>query len=104
MSKWKDPQRWFWGIVSAVAGAFWGAMETCLALPAVDSEIFNYGPGLHKTLKAILIFSALSAFKVAVTTLKQSPVPPRIEDDEPPAKQLTRSDIGLDQPNTKPKE
>jgi len=75
-TRFKDPKAWFLGLCAGVFGAFWGAVESGLALPAIDSDVFNYGPGLHHTLKGIIIFAALSAVKVAATYLKQSPIPP----------------------------
>lgn len=79
MARLKNPLMWFWGLMSSVIGAFWGAIESGIALPAIDSNVFNYGPGLSKTLKGIAVFAGLSAIKVAATYLKQSPLPPVTE-------------------------
>ncbi len=72
----KDPKVWFLGLVAGAVGAFWGAVESALVLPAIDNHTFNYGEGLSKMIKGVCIFGALSAIKFVAAYLKKSPLPP----------------------------
>jgi len=62
---------------------------------------FNLDDKLAKTLVAMLVLGLLAGAKVAVAYLKQSPLPPMEGDTEQfqkPTPQITRRDIGLDDP------
>ncbi len=96
----RNQHKWFYGLASGFLGGLWSSIDSGLAVMIMAPREFNLDEKLGKTLLAMLVLGLLSGAKVAVAYLKQAPLPPPDGDTEfiKPTPQMTRKDIGLDNP------
>lgn len=100
MSKrWKDPLVWFRGLLAGFIGGGAGAVSSAFIAAVKTPKVYNLDDGFGNLMTMMfgtfIVMGAINAFAY----LQKSPLPELEEyDTQQITKQLTRSDIGLDNP------
>jgi len=72
----RKQKQWFWGLIAAFVGAFFGSIDSGLALMLMHPTKFNLGIELKTTLETMLVLGGLVGLKTSAAYLKNAPVPP----------------------------
>ena len=98
-TRWKNPLVWLRGLMAGFIGGGAGAVSSAVIAIGRTPHVYNLGDGLWNVLSLMfgtfLVMGLINAFAY----LQKSPLPELEEyDTQQVTKQLTRSDIGLDNP------
>ncbi len=98
-TRWKRPLAWFRGLLAGFIGGGAGAVTSGFISVAQTPKEYNFHDGLQNLLIMIGGTFVVAGILNAFAYLQKSPLPELEEyDTQQITKQLTRSDIGLDNP------